>query len=89
METTIDLAGRVVIPKSIRDRLGLKAGTPIRIEERVGRIEIEPVLQGTKLVQRNGRLVIDAPAGAPAVTNDDINALIDETRLERVKDFLG
>ncbi len=34
METTIDRFGRVVIPKRLRDDLGLKVGEPLVIEER-------------------------------------------------------
>jgi AbrB family looped-hinge helix DNA binding protein len=41
METTIDRAGRVVIPKPIRDAAGLKPGAALSIEYRDGRIEIE------------------------------------------------
>ena len=38
----MDSAGRVVIPKALRDRLGLEQGKVVEIRERDGRIEIEP-----------------------------------------------
>jgi AbrB family looped-hinge helix DNA binding protein len=41
METTIDRAGRVVIPKQIREAAGLKPGVALSIEYMNGRIEIE------------------------------------------------
>lgn len=41
MRTTIDKAGRVVVPKKIRDAMGLTAGTPIDIIYEDGRIVIE------------------------------------------------
>lgn len=41
MKGTIDEAGRVVIPKAIREAAGLKPGTPLMIEYRNGRVEIE------------------------------------------------
>ncbi|MEO6120554.1 MAG: AbrB/MazE/SpoVT family DNA-binding domain-containing protein, partial [Acidimicrobiales bacterium] len=43
MRTTIDGAGRVVVPKAIRDSLGLTAGQPLEIIERDGVAELRPV----------------------------------------------
>src|ERR671937_5659 len=42
MRSTIDAAGRVVVPKVMRERLGLTGGRAIEIRERDGRLEIEP-----------------------------------------------
>ncbi|MFW6090357.1 MAG: AbrB/MazE/SpoVT family DNA-binding domain-containing protein [Actinomycetota bacterium] len=42
MRSAIDSAGRVVIPKALRDALGLSAGQPLEISERDGRLEIVP-----------------------------------------------
>jgi AbrB family looped-hinge helix DNA binding protein len=59
MRTTIDQAGRVVIPKRLREALGLAPG-PVEIVQDGAAIRIEPVTEaGT--VERRGRLVIDAP----------------------------
>jgi AbrB family looped-hinge helix DNA binding protein len=44
MRTAIDAAGRVVIPKALRDSLGLAAGQPLEIAERDGRLEIVPAV---------------------------------------------
>jgi AbrB family looped-hinge helix DNA binding protein len=40
MITTIDRAGRLVIPKAIRDRLGLRGGEQVEVEERDGEIRV-------------------------------------------------
>ena len=82
METTIDAAGRVVIPKAIRDRLGLKSGTPLRIEAIDGRVEIEAVCDEPHLEWRNGLLVAVAnPATRsmfPAIVKETIASLSKE-----------
>jgi len=60
MRTTIDAAGRLVIPREIRREAGLKPGTPLDVRWRDGRIEIEPEPLPVKLV-RKGRLLVAVP----------------------------
>ena len=43
METTMTIKGQVVIPAKIRQRLGLKKGTKIFVEERHGEIVLRPI----------------------------------------------
>jgi AbrB family looped-hinge helix DNA binding protein len=40
MRTTIDAAGRVVVPKPLRDELGFSAGTQLDVRAVDGRLEI-------------------------------------------------
>lgn len=42
MKTTIDRLGRVVVPKAIRDRLHLRGGEILEVEERDGVVELRP-----------------------------------------------
>jgi AbrB family looped-hinge helix DNA binding protein len=60
MRTTIDSAGRLVIPKSIRREAGLEPGTPLEVRWREGRIEIEPEPLPVTL-RRKGRLLVAVP----------------------------
>ncbi|GAB3392596.1 hypothetical protein GCM10027568_20160 [Humibacter soli] len=71
MLTTMDKAGRVIIPASLRARLGLVPG-PVDIVTDGAAVIIEPVAVD-RLVERDGRLVIDAEG--EAVTADDIREL--------------
>jgi AbrB family looped-hinge helix DNA binding protein len=41
MKTTIDRAGRLVVPKALRDELGVQPGQVVELEVRDGRLEVE------------------------------------------------
>jgi AbrB family looped-hinge helix DNA binding protein len=56
---TIDTAGRVVIPKSIREEAGIRPGMPLSVVCRDGRIEIEPQLEDVRVVDRGGIFVAE------------------------------
>lgn len=71
MRTTIDKAGRLVIPKELRDKVGLVPGD-VEVELDGAGLHLAPVVTGV-LVERDGRLVV-AGAGAP-LTDDDVREL--------------
>ncbi|MDQ3783940.1 MAG: AbrB/MazE/SpoVT family DNA-binding domain-containing protein [Actinomycetota bacterium] len=73
MRGTIDKAGRVVTPKPLRDRFGLRPGQVEFIPDGSG-VRIEP-LAHDEVEEVNARLVIP-PAGAP-IDDDLIRALRD------------
>lgn len=70
MRTTIDKAGRVVVPKVLRDQVGLPAGEVEVTVDGAG-IRIEPVSQGI-LEEHDGHLFL--PAGAEPMTSEQIRA---------------
>lgn len=76
MHSTIDQAGRLVIPKALRDSLGLGPGAVDVVADGAG-IRVEPIT-GEALDQRDGRLVI--PAGGAPMDDDDVRALRDADR---------
>lgn len=53
----IDKAGRVVLPKEVRERLGLHAGTEFEVIEEKNRIILNPVEKAPKFVRKGGVLV--------------------------------
>ena len=57
MTITIDRAGRVVIPKEIRDAAGIEPGMPLVVTVAEGRIEIAPRRRPVRIVKR-GRLQV-------------------------------
>jgi AbrB family looped-hinge helix DNA binding protein len=80
MRTTIDKAGRVVIPRAIRERAGLGAGGEVEIELDGSIIRLEPVA-GTEVIQ-DGRFLIIPPTGSP-LTGAQVRSLIDADRHQR------
>lgn len=77
MNTTIDKAGRVVIPAAVREQAGLTPGSLLEITVDDTGIRLERVAAGPTLVKVRGRLVARPAAGQPAI---DIAALVDEER---------
>ena len=71
MRTTIDKAGRVIIPASVRARLGLVPGPVDIVIDGTG-VRIE-ALAADSLGERDGRLVI--VGDGPAISADDIREL--------------
>jgi AbrB family looped-hinge helix DNA binding protein len=76
MDTTIDSAGRLVIPKEIRQRAGLTPGMPVDVRWRDGIIEIEPVSLPVTLEKRGRFLVAVRKQAAPPLTVD----MVERTR---------
>ncbi len=59
MKTTLDKAGRIVLPKKVRDRLHLKPGAKFKLEVVGEKIEIEQEAPSVKVVRnRHGRRVV-------------------------------
>ncbi len=79
MKTTIDRFGRVVVPKDIRDRLGLKPGAEIEIDEQGNEVVLKPVERETPLKLEEGVLVFTGNA-----TGD----LMEAVRTHRVERLL-
>ena len=55
---TIDAAGRFVLPKSIRDRLHLRAGTKLRADIVADKIELTPEPDADVRIERRGKRMV-------------------------------
>jgi len=80
MRTTIDKAGRVVVPSAIRDRAGLTPGTELNVTIDEFGVRLERVAPGPRLVKVGRRTVARPTAGTDARPAVDVAALIEEER---------
>jgi len=80
MKATIDAAGRIVVPKSLREALGLKPGQPLEIRAGDGRLEIEIAATPMQLKKRGKGMVAVPDAELPALSAE----LVRDT-LERIR----
>jgi AbrB family looped-hinge helix DNA binding protein len=83
MKTTIDNAGRLVIPKDIRRESGIKPGMPLEVRWEKGAIAITPAPLPVKL-ERKGRLLVAVPTeGTPRLSADTVERTRKALRKER------
>lgn len=71
MRTTIDSSGRLVVPKELRDRIGLTPGD-VEITVSGSALVLEPV-PTDELIESDGLLVL--PGGGLDLSIDDIREL--------------
>jgi len=80
MGSTIDAAGRIVVPKALRQALGLKPGQALELRLGDGRLEIEIVPTRMKLVQRGTVMVAMAEGELPPLTVAEVRETLERTR---------
>jgi AbrB family looped-hinge helix DNA binding protein len=79
METNLDRFGRVIIPKRVREKLGLKPGAVLEVQEQGGDLLLKPVLDEPRLLERDGVLVFGGEALG------DLTESVQSHRRERLK----
>jgi AbrB family looped-hinge helix DNA binding protein len=77
METTIDSVGRIVVPKPLRDALGLAAGSTVDISRYGAGLQLVPSGRTARLVEESGVLVA---TGDTTIDDDVVFGLIDAAR---------
>ena len=77
MEATIDGVGRIVVPKALRDALGLGAGSTVDISLYGAGLQLIPTGRTARIREVDGRLVADS---STVVTDRLVFDLIDTGR---------
>jgi AbrB family looped-hinge helix DNA binding protein len=80
MKTTIDKAGRIVVPKVMRDELGFEGGMEVEILLVDGHIEIEPVTSHIRLEKRDGHWVAVSDRDMPPLTAELVRETLEKIR---------
>lgn len=80
---TIDKAGRVVIPKALRDELRLQAGDTLELETEGERVTLRPVRSSTRLRKDRGVWVFRASHPVSAAVSERV---LREVREQRSRD---
>lgn len=77
MRTTIDSAGRIVVPKALRDELGLTPGSTVDISRYGAGLQLVPGGRTARIVERDGVPVV---TGETRLDDETLFGLIDAGR---------
>jgi AbrB family looped-hinge helix DNA binding protein len=78
VEATIDSVGRIVVPKPLRDAIGLVPGSTVDISQYGPGLQLVPVGRTARLVDESGVLVA---TGETTIDDDVVFGLIDYARI--------
>jgi AbrB family looped-hinge helix DNA binding protein len=80
MKASIDRLGRVVVPKPIRDKLRLRGGETLDVEERDGVIELRPAPTEVRLVETSEGLGAVPLDELPPLTDEQVRDVLEQVR---------
>ena len=80
----IDRAGRIVLPKPVRDQMQLTPGTAMELEGDGERITLRPVRPQATLRKESGIWVFQGPA-----SDESIPELVEAARKRRLRELKG
>jgi AbrB family looped-hinge helix DNA binding protein len=83
---SIDKAGRIVLPKPVRDELQLAPGDSLEVESSEDRVILRPARGGGRMRKEHGMWVFDS--GEP-LSADVVNKTLRRVRDERDRRNLG
>jgi AbrB family looped-hinge helix DNA binding protein len=81
MQTTLDRFGRLVLPKSIREHLGLRPGTVLQVEQAGSDVLLKPAVPGPRIERRGGMPVIVGVT----VAEQDVRDAVNQDREDRIR----
>jgi AbrB family looped-hinge helix DNA binding protein len=80
MRVAIDAAGRILVPKPLREALGLQPGQLLEIRAGEGRLEIEIASTPMRLEKRGKGVVAVPQTELPALTAEEVRETLERTR---------
>lgn len=86
MKTTIDAAGRLVIPKEVRRLAHIEPGMEFDVSWENGRIQLDPISTPMKLVREGHFLVAVPESDVPELTTELVDETLGTLRHERAQE---
>jgi AbrB family looped-hinge helix DNA binding protein len=80
MKTTMDAAGRLVVPKALRQALGLKPGQILEVRAGDGKLEVEIAPTPMTLKRRGKGVVAVADVELPSLSADEVRDTLERVR---------
>jgi AbrB family looped-hinge helix DNA binding protein len=80
MRTTIDAAGRLVVPKQLREALRFRAGQELELTARDGRLEVEAPATPMRLERDEGLVRAVPEREMPTLTADQVRETLEDIR---------
>jgi AbrB family looped-hinge helix DNA binding protein len=77
MISRVDSVGRIVLPKALRDALGLQAGSAVDVSRYGSGLQVVPAGRTARLIEENGVVVA---TGSTEIDDDIVFGLIDAGR---------
>jgi AbrB family looped-hinge helix DNA binding protein len=77
MKAKVDAVGRILVPRRLRDAVGLVPGSSVDISRYGAGLQVVPSGRTARLVDENGAMVA---AGNTVIDDEDVFALIDSGR---------
>jgi len=85
MTINVDSAGRIVLPKHIRERLRIHSGCALSLEESAEGILLRPIRRRASLILKRGLLLHTGEAAK----GYDWGRIVEDQREERIQDISG
>ena len=82
MTVTIDKAGRVVIPKQVRDEMRLEPGDTLALDSEGERVTLRPLRTGSPMRKERGVWVFH---GDRPLSLDEANQMVRDVRAPRAR----
>jgi AbrB family looped-hinge helix DNA binding protein len=84
---TVDKAGRIILPKPLRDQLQLAPGDSLELKHTDSQIVLRPIRKQAPVRKKHGIWVLSA--NGHRTTVEDVNEVIRQVREERIEHNLG
>ena len=77
---TMDSAGRIVVPKSVREAMGLRSGSVLELALQAGMLTLAVPSVMQEQTDEQGRVFFSGPEGAPLLSDADVRSVIESVR---------